>query len=116
MAEFVDVLPASVTPLETERVIEIVIEESSKEIERVEVVFLHRVRHRDVALFVQVLVGKCNSACFVIDHIALEVNQVAILVDCTASSVLTLLSIKSCKHKIASVVSVEVAHDIDFVE
>ena len=74
MAELVNDLASSVASLETQRIIKVIIEEGPKQIERVEVVLLHRVWHRQVTFLIEVFVSEGNSAGLVVDHISLEVD------------------------------------------
>ena len=84
------------TPLETEWIIEVVIEESSKHVKWVETEFLDRIRHWDVTFLVQIFVGKDDSTSLVADDFSTEIYQVAVLIYCATSAILTLFAIEAC--------------------
>ena len=67
--------------LEAERIIKVVVKEGAQHVKWVKIELLNRVRHRNVAFLIKVLESEEDTTRLVVDDIALNVDQVAILVD-----------------------------------
>ena len=80
--QFIDVAAGTLSLLEAQRILNIVIEEGTKQVERIEVEFFEGKRHRNVATLVKFSGREDDSTGVSLHHIAcVAINKVAILVD-----------------------------------
>ena len=106
--------------LETEWILNIVIEERSEQIEGAEVEPLDRVGHRDVSTLIEILSCEDLLACRVVDDISsLGSDQESVVVDGSAILVCRLLG--SClligrDNNVALVITVEVAEHVNLIK
>ena len=106
--------------LEAQRVLNVVEEECTKQVKRVEIEFFDGLRHRDVTSLIKIFVLEDNLARPVVQDVAsLTVNKIAVQIDRSTVHVSRPLTSSLGVHgedDKALIISVKVAKDVNFIE
>jgi len=119
-AQFINLTTSTLCFLETQRVLNIVVEECSQQIKWVEVVLLDCIGQWNVSTLIQVFALEDSGSSICLDHVSsLAVNQIAVVVNRSPLFIkgsLGVCCIINWHDNVSLVITVEASKDINLVE